>query len=201
MRTTAKLLRLLEDDPGTTGPMEETPALRRHCNDVLKRRWPNGIRRIKTRNSPQSVYVRDFQKLSQSRKVNVQCDAIQRLDLACAFKGLTVVDLSEEDTLPIQKQAEHAFDNPSGDPSPTTSEEDEIVPDLISIDEEQPIPMPIKEDIQEIEDEIWVPPFEQLPTHRRKRRYAQFAIERDIQNKRNRQAFDEYIGPGHIGEQ
>ena len=145
--------------------------------------------------------MHDFQKLSQSRKVNVQRDAIQRLDLACAFKGLTVVDLSEKDTLPVQNQAEHAFDNPSGDPSPTTSEKDENVPDLISIDEEQPIPMPIEEDIQKIEDEIGVPPLEQLPTHRRKRRYTQFAIERDIQTKRNRQAFDDYIGPGHIGEQ
>ena len=124
-----------------------------------------------------------------------------RLDLACAFKGLTVVDLSEEDTLPVQNQVEHAFDNSSGEPSPTTSEEDQNVPELISIDEEQPIPMPIEEDIQEIEDEIWVPPLEQLPTHRCKRRYTQFAIERQIQYKRNRQAFDEYIGPGHIGEQ
>ena len=198
---TAKLLRLLEDDPGTIGPTAETPALRRHCDDVLKRRWPNDIRHIKTRNSPRSAYVRDFQQLSQSRKVNVKRDAIQRLDLACAFKGLTVVDLSEEDTLPVQNQVEHAFDNPSGEPSPTTSEEDENVPELISIDEEQPIPTPIEEDIQEIEDEIWVPPLEQLPTHRRKRRYTQFAIERQIQYKRNRQAFDEYIGPGHIGEQ
>ena len=80
---------------------------------MLKRKWPHDIHRIKTRNSPRSVYVRDFQHLLQSRKVNVQRDAIQRLDLACAFKGLTVVDLSEEDTLPIQNQVEHAFDNPS----------------------------------------------------------------------------------------
>ena len=201
MRTTAKLSRLLEDDPGTIDPTAETPALRKHCDDVLKRKWPNDIRRIKTRNSPRSVYVRDFQHLSQSRKVNVQRDAIQRLDLACAFKGLTVVDLSEEDTLPIQNQVEHAFDNPSGEPSPTTSEEDQNIPELILIDDEQPIPMPIEEDIQEIEDEIWVPPLEQLPTHRRKRRYTQFAIERQILHKRNRQAFEEYIGPGHIGEQ
>ena len=109
MRMTAKLLRLLEDDPGTIDPMAETPALRKHCNDVLKRRWPNDICRIKTRNLPHSGYVRDFQRLSQSRKVNVQRDAIQRLDLACAFKGLTVVDLSEEDTLPVQKQLGPCF--------------------------------------------------------------------------------------------
>ena len=159
MWTTAKLLRLLEDDPGTIDPMAETPTLRRHCDDVLKRKWPNDICHIKTRNSPCSVYVRDFQHLSQSRKVNVQHDAIQRLDLACTFKGLTVVDLSEEDMLPIQNQVEHAFDNPSGEPSPTTSEEDQNIPELISIDDEQPIPTPIEEDIQEIEDEIWVPPF------------------------------------------
>ena len=94
-----------------------------------------------------------------------------------------MIDLSEEDTLPIQNQVEHAFDNPSGEPSPTTSEEDENVPELISIDEEQPIPTPIEEDIQEIEDEIWVPPLEQLPTHRRKRRYTQFVIERQILHK------------------
>ena len=112
-----------------------------------------------------------------------------------------MVDLSEEDTLPLQNQVEHAFDNPSGEPSPTTSEEDQNIPELILLDDEQPIPMPIEEDIQEIEDEIWVPPLEQLPTHRRKRRYTQFAIERDIEYKRNCQAFDEYIGSGHIGEQ
>ena len=151
---------------------------------MLKRRWPNDIHHIKTRNSPRSGYVRDFQRLSQSRKVNVQRDAIQRLDLACAFKGLTVVDLSEEDTLPEQKQLAHAFENSSGEPSPTTSEEDKNIPDLI--DDEQSIPIDIKEDIQEIEDEIWVPPLEQLPTHRRKRRYTPFAIERHIEYKRNR---------------
>ena len=196
---TAKLLRLLEDDPGTIGPTAETPALRTHYDNVLKRRWPNDIHRIKTRNSPRSVYVRDFQHLSQSRKVNVQRDTIQRLDLACAFKGLTVVDLSEEDTVPVQNQLVHAFDNSSGEPSPTTSEEDQNIPDLI--DDQQSIPMQIEEDTQEIEDEIWVPPLEQLPTHRRKRRYTQFEIERQILSKRNRQAFEEYIGPGPIGEQ
>ena len=141
---TAKLLRLLEDDPGTIDPTAETPTLRRHCDDMLKRKWPNDICHIKTRNSPRSVYVRDFQHLSQSRKVNVQRDAIQRLDLACTFKGLTVVDLSEEDTLPVQNQVEHAFDNPSGEPSPTTSEEDQNIPELISIDDEQPIQCQLK---------------------------------------------------------
>ena len=110
-----------------------------------------------------------------------------------------MVDLSEEDTLPVQNQFAHAFDNPSGEPSPTTSEEDQNIPDLI--DDEQSIPMQIEEDIQEIEDEIWVPPLEQLPTHRRKRRYTQFEIERQILYKRNCQAFEEYIGPGPIGEQ
>ena len=113
----------------------------------------------------------------------MQCNAIQRLDLACAFKGLTVIDLSKEDTLPAQNEVEHAFDIPSGELSPTTSEEDENVPDLISIDGEQLIPTPIEEDIQEIEDEIWVPPLEQLPTHRRKRRYTPFATERQILHK------------------
>ena len=183
MRTTVRLSRLLEDDPGTIDPMAETPALKKHCDDVLKRKWPNDTHHIKTRNSPRSAYVRDFQRLSQSRKVNVQCDAIQRLDLACAFKGLTVIDLSEEDTLPAQNEVGHAFDIPSGEPSPTTSEEDENIPDLISIDEEQLISPPIEEDIQEIEDEIWVPPLEQLPTYRHKRRYTPFAIERQILHK------------------
>ena len=201
MRMTARLSRLLDDDPGTIDRTEETPALRKHCDDVLKRKWPNDTHRIKTRNSPRSAYVRDFQQLSQSRKVNVQRNAIQRLDLACTFKGLTVIDLSEEDMLPAQNEVEHAFDIPSGEPSPTTSEEDENVPELISIDEEQPIPTPIEEDIQEIEDEIWVPPLEQLPTHRRKRRYTPFAIERQILHKQNCQAFEEHIGLGHIGEQ
>ena len=80
----------------------------------------------------------------------------------------------------------HAFENPSGEPSPTTSEEDQNIPDLI--DDKQSIPIEIEEDIQEIEDEIWVPPLEQLPTHRHKRRYTQFVIERHIEYKRNRQA-------------
>ena len=112
-----------------------------------------------------------------------------------------MIDLPEEEALPIQNNVEHAFNNPSGEPSPTTSEEDENIPELISIEEEQPIPTPIEEDIQELDDEVWVPPLEQLPTHRHKRRYTQFAIERQILHKRNRQAFEEYIGPGHIGEQ
>ena len=109
--------------------------------------------------------------------------------------------MTEKDTSSAQDQSEHAFENPSRTPSPTTSEEEKEIPELIPIEEDPPIPTPIEEDIQEIEDEVWVPPLEQLPTHRRKRRYSQISDERQIYYARNRQVFDERIGPGHIWEQ
>ena len=102
----------------------------------------SGVTRIiRTRNSPQSRYVRDFQALSKSREVNVQRNIIQQLDLATLFKALSFVTIQDvEQTQPeldTLEDAPHAFPIDSPEPSPTTTEEDieledvSDVPDLV----------------------------------------------------------------------
>ena len=80
--------------------MAATPDLKKHCVDALKRKLPSITRVIRTRNSPRSAYVRDFQLLSQPCTVNVQCDVYKRLDLATAFHSLTIVTFTDENSEP-----------------------------------------------------------------------------------------------------
>ena len=141
--------------------MEGTPGLRRHCNVKLRKKSPNVPRVIKTRNSPRSTYVQDFQLLSQLRTVNVHHDVYKRLDLATAFKGLTIVTFTNDKKQP--QPSTSAQDNlkplyyPSPSPSATTTEENEEIPELIdNID--IPVPEEVTNDNISIEDSDWSPP-------------------------------------------
>ena len=101
-------------------------------------------RTIKTRNNPRSVYVRDFQTLSQSRNINVHRDIYQTLDLATAFKGLTVVMLSDppKATQVSTQKSVRPFEYNSPSPSLTSMEKEWSLEDV----EELPIPLDITED-------------------------------------------------------
>ena len=122
--------------------------LSRRCNVVS--------RTIKTRNNPRSVYVRDFQRLSQSRNINIHRDVYQTLDLAMAFKGLTVVILSDppQETQISNEKSDQPFGYNSPSPSPTSTEKEQP---LEAVDE-IPIPPDILEDKVFVQDNIWEPP-------------------------------------------
>ena len=111
---------------------------------------------IKTRNNLRSVYVHDFQRLSQSRNINVHHDIYQTLDLAMAFKGLTVVTLSDppQETQVSIWKSEWPFEYSSPSPSSTTTEKERSLEDI----EELPIPSYITEDKVFVQDDIWEPP-------------------------------------------
>ena len=110
----------------------------------------------KTRNNLRSVYVHDFQRLSQSRNINVHRDIYQTLDLATAFKDLTVVMLSDppQETQVSTQKSERPFEYSSPSPSPTSTEKERSLEDV----EELPIPSDITEDKVFIQDDIWEPP-------------------------------------------
>ena len=149
--------------------MAATPDLKKHCVDVLKRKSPNVTHVIRTRNSPRSTYVRDFQLLSQPHTVNVQRDVYKCLDLATAFHGLTIVTFTDENSEPqpsTSKQDQRPFFYASPTPSPTTTEEEAEIPDLVDI----PIPEEVEQDKINIEDSDWSPPpltYRQV-THKRR---------------------------------
>ena len=71
--------------------MAEIPDPKKHLEDRQRKRLPKDTQIIKTRNSPWSTYVRQFQKLSPDHNLKVESDLFKRLDLATAFKGLTIV--------------------------------------------------------------------------------------------------------------
>ena len=137
--------------------MAEIPDLKKHCVDEL-RRSQNIFRIIKTRNSPRSTYMWDFQLLSQPRTINVHRDVYKRLDLATAFKGLTIVIFTDENNSvqPSTSKAEELrpFYYPSPSPSPTTTEENTEIPELVNI----PLPEEVEQDKVTIEDSDWSPP-------------------------------------------
>ena len=113
-------------------------------------------RTIKSRNNLRSVYVHDFQRLYQSRNINVHRDIYQTLDLAMAFKGLTVVTLSDppqETQLSIQK-SEWPSEYSSPSPSSTSTEKERSLENV----EELPIPSDVTEDKVFVQDDIWEPP-------------------------------------------
>ena len=103
---------------------------------------PKDTQIIKIRNSPQSTYVRQFQKLSPDHNL-VESDLFKRLDLATAFKGLTIImftDANLEDTPSTSNPQTHRpFHYTSPPPSPTTTEEIEDVPELV---ENKNLPLP-----------------------------------------------------------
>ena len=114
--------------------MDGTQGLKRHCIEELRKRLPSITHVIKTRNSPQSTYLRD---LSQPQKRNVQHDVYKCLDLATSFKGLTIVTFTDEKVQPqtsTSKQNElRPFPYPSPSPSPTTTKENVEIPELVKI--------------------------------------------------------------------
>ena len=137
--------------------MAATPDLKKHCVDALKRKSPSVTRIIRTRNSPRSTYVRDFQLLSQPRTVNIQCDVYNRLDLVTAFHGLTIVTFTDENSDPqpsTSKQDQRPFFYASPTPLPITTEEEAKIPELVDI----PIPKEVEQDKINIEDSDWSPP-------------------------------------------
>ena len=97
--------------------------------------------------------------------------------MACAFKGISIVDLSEEDTLSTLPNLEHTFTQPSGNPSPTTSEEEEDIPDLIPATDDLPIPDAIEQDCQSIKEDAWAPLGAIIDDYLFKRPYSQVSPE------------------------
>ena len=122
---------------------------------------PKDTQIIKTRNSPWSIYVRQFQKLSPDHNLKVESDLFKRLDLATAFKGLTIItftDANLEDTPNTSDQQTHRpFHYSSPPPSPTTTEEIEDIPELVE-NENLPLPDEVSDDRIPIEDSEWCPP-------------------------------------------
>ena len=138
--------------------MATTPDLKKHCIDELRRRSQNISWVIKTRNSPRSAYVLDFQLLCQPHTVNIHRDVYKRLDLATAFKGLMIVTFTDEKSQvqpSTSKQEElRPFYYPSPSPSPTTTDENAEISELVDI----PLPEEVEQDKVTIEDSDWSPP-------------------------------------------
>ena len=189
-------LRSFDVDRGTHEPLDEEPAPRRPYEGELKRKLPNDTQTIKTNNSPRSPYIRNFQQLSKVHKVNVRQSIIQNLDLACTFKTLTVVDFSENEETTRPQTVETAFGQPSGEPSPTTSEEE--VPDLVPDGECPPIPNAIEDDCQSIEEDDWAPPGAVLDDHLFRRPYSQVS---PPVYRRRRVIYDQRLLRGTLWEQ
>ena len=134
---------------------------KKHLEDGQRKRLPKDTQIIKTRNSPQSTYVRQFQKLSPDHNLQVESDLFKRLDLATAFKGLTIVtftDANLEDTPSTSNQQTYGpFHYPSPSPSPTTTEEIEDIPELVE-NQDFPLPDEVLDDNIPIEGSDWSPP-------------------------------------------
>ena len=113
--------------------MATTPNLKKHCIKELKRKLSSVTRVIRTRNSPRSAYVRDFELLSQPRTMNVHRDIYKHLDLAIAFKGLTIVTFTDKKSVPqpstSKQEDQRPFFYASPTSSPTTTEEEAEIPD------------------------------------------------------------------------
>ena len=152
--------------------MAATPDLKKNCVDELKRELPSVTQVIRTRNSPRSAYVRDFQLLSQRCTINVHRDIYKHLDLATAFKGLTIVTFSDKKSEPQPSTSKQKDPRPffyaSLTPSPTTTEEEAEIPELVDI----PLPEEVEQDKINIEDSDWSPPALAYRQVNRKRRYS-----------------------------
>ena len=91
----------------------------------------------------------------------MESDLFTRLDLAIAFKGLTIVTFADnnlEDTPSTSNQQTYRpFHYPSPSPSPTTTKEIEDLPELVDNDT-LPLPEEVLDDKLPIEDSNWSPP-------------------------------------------
>ena len=88
----------------------------------------------------------------------MESDLFKRLDLATAFKGLTIItftDANLEDTPSTSNSQTHRpFHYPSLPPSPTTTKEIEDIPELVE-KENLPLPEEVLDDRIPIEDSDW----------------------------------------------
>ena len=94
--------------------------------------------------------------MSQPRTVNVHRDIYKHLDLATAFKGLTIVTFTDKKSAPqpstSKQENQRPFFYASPTLSPTTTEEEAEIPKLVDI----PIPEEVEQDKINVED--WSPP-------------------------------------------
>ena len=138
--------------------MAEIPDPKKHLGEGQRKRLPKDTQIIKTRNSPRSTYVRQFQKLSPDHNLKVEYDLFKRLDLATTFKGLTIIMFTYtnlEDTPSTPNPRTHRpFHYPSPPPSRTTTEEIEDVPELVE-NENLTLPKEVLDDRIPIEDLDW----------------------------------------------
>ena len=158
--------------------MAERPALRRPFELAQRERSNDVSRIIKTRNSPQSVYVRDYQRLSQPRKVNMQRDIFQTLDLAHAFKGLTIVTFTDEPDI-LRKpdcESEQPFQY-SSTPSPCTSTDSESSHKHIN---DLPLPKNVVDDSVLMQDCDWDPSQPLCAPTVRKRTFSHTATQNQL---------------------
>ena len=125
-------------------------ALRRKAEKKVTKRYPNY--------SPRRTYVRDFQFLAKPHTINVHRDIYKHLDLTTAFKGLTIVtftdEKSESQPSTSKQKDQRPFFYASLSPSPTTTEEEAEIPELVDI----PLPEEVEKDQLPIEDSDWSPP-------------------------------------------
>ena len=116
--------------------------------------------------------MQDFQLLSQPRTVNVHHDIYKCLDLVTAFKGLTIVTFTDEKSTPqpstSKPEDQRPFFYASLTPSPTTTEEEAEIPELVDI----PLPEEVEQDKINIEDSDWSPPPFAYRQVNQKRRYS-----------------------------
>ena len=142
------------------------------AKDGLRRRSQSITCIIKTRNSPQSAYVRDFQCLAKPCTINIHQDIYNHLDLTTAFKGLTIVtftdDKSELQPVTSKQEDERPFFYALPSPSPTTTEEEVDIPELIDV----LLPEKVEQDQLHIEDSVLSPPPVAYQQVNHKRRYS-----------------------------
>ena len=146
---------------GIVACMAKIPDPKKHLEEGQRKRLPKDTQIIRTRNNPHSTYVRQFEKLSPDHNLKVESDLFKRLDLATAFKGLTIITFADnnlEDTSSTSNQQTYRpFHYPSPSPSPTTTEEIEDFPELVE-NKTLPLPEEVLDDKIPIEDSDWSPP-------------------------------------------
>ena len=119
--------------------------------------------------------MQDFQLLSQPHTVNVHRDIYKCLDLATAFKGLTIVTITDKKSASkpstSKQEEQRPFFYASPTPSPTKKEEEAEIPELVDI----PLPEEVEQDKINIEDsDLSPPPFGYRQVNRKQRYSNQF---------------------------
>ena len=143
---------------GTVDHMAEILDHKKRFTEGQRKKLPKDTQVIKTRNSPRSTYVRQFNKLSPNHNITMESDIYKRFDLATAFKGLTIIkftDINTDNTVSTSTQKpQRPFSYPSPSPSPTTTEELQDLPQLVP-NTELPLPNDILDDKISVENSDW----------------------------------------------